>query len=58
MSLIALPDGGKLVVLLRRGQLHHHLPDDEAASEWQAAIEALMLVADLGGNHQCSPGSA
>jgi hypothetical protein len=46
---IALPDGGTLV-LRDAANYITTLPDDEAAfPEWQAAIEALMLVADLGG---------
>jgi hypothetical protein len=47
---IALPDGGKLVVLRDAANYITALPAKEAAlAEWQAAIEALILVADLGG---------
>jgi hypothetical protein len=45
-----LPDGRKLVVLRDAAGYITALPKKEAdAPEWQAAIEALMLVADLGG---------
>jgi len=34
----------------RRGHLHHEAAEARAAAlEWQAAIEGLMLVVDLGG---------
>jgi hypothetical protein len=47
---IAVPDGGTLVTLRDAADYITALPDEEAAlPEWQAAIEALMLVADLGG---------
>jgi hypothetical protein len=47
---IALPDGGTLVTLRDAADFITALPDEEAAMpEWEAAIEALMLVADLGG---------
>ena len=47
---IALPDGAKLIVLRDAASYITALPDEEAdAPEWQAAIEALMLVAELGG---------
>jgi hypothetical protein len=47
---IALPGGGKLVVLRDAANYVTALPAKEAAlPEWQAAIEALILVADLGG---------
>jgi hypothetical protein len=47
---IALPGGGKLVVLRDAANYITALPAKEAAlPEWQAAIEALILVADLGG---------
>ena len=47
---IAVPDSGKLVTLRDAADYITALPDEEAAlPEWQAAIEALMLVADLGG---------
>jgi hypothetical protein len=45
-----VPDGGKLVTLRDAADYITALPDEEAElPEWQAAIEALMLVADLGG---------
>jgi hypothetical protein len=47
---IVLPDGRKLVTLLDAATYATKLPKKEAATaEWQAAIEALMLVAELGG---------
>jgi hypothetical protein len=47
---IALPDGGKLRTLRDAATHVTGLPKKEAAlPEWQAAIEALILVADLGG---------
>jgi hypothetical protein len=47
---IALPGGKKLVVLRDAASYITALPKNEAdAPEWQAAIEALMLVVDLGG---------
>jgi hypothetical protein len=47
---IAVPDSGKLVTLRDAADYITAFPDEEAAlPEWQAAIEALMLVADLGG---------
>jgi hypothetical protein len=47
---IAVPDSGKLVTLRDAADYITALPDEEAAlPDWQAAIEALMLVADLGG---------
>jgi len=47
---IAVPDGGTLVTLRDAADYITALPDEEAAlPEWQAAIEALMMVADLGG---------
>jgi hypothetical protein len=47
---IALPDGGKLIVLRNADDYITALPAKEAAlPERQAAIEALMLVAELGG---------
>ena len=47
---IALPDGRKLVVLRDAASYITALPKKEAdAPEWQAAIEALMLVVELGG---------
>jgi len=47
---IALPDGRRLVVLRDAADYTTGLPAKEPASpEWQAAIEALILVADLNG---------
>jgi hypothetical protein len=47
---IALPAGGQLVTLRDAGEYIAKLPKKEHdAPEWQAAIEALMVVADLGG---------
>src|SRR5260370_40582542 len=47
---IALPNGRKLVTLLDAATYITELPKKEAAEPaWPAAIEALMLVADLGG---------
>jgi hypothetical protein len=47
---IALARDGKLVTLRDAANYITALPAKEAAlPEWQAAIEALMLVADLGG---------
>ena len=47
---IALPDGRKLVVLRDAASYITGLPKKDAdAPEWQAAIEALMLVVELGG---------
>ncbi len=47
---IALPDGGKLVLLRDAANYITALPAKEATlAKWQAAIEALILVADLGG---------
>ena len=47
---IALPDGRKLVTLRDAASYITALPKKEAdAPEWQAAIEALMLVVELGG---------
>ena len=47
---IALPDGRKLIVLRETASYITALPKEEAdAPEWQAAIEALMLVVELGG---------
>jgi hypothetical protein len=47
---IELPDGRKLVVLRDAASYITALPKKEAgATEWQAAIEALMLVVELGG---------
>jgi hypothetical protein len=45
-----LPGGKKLIVLRDAASYITALPKKEAdAPEWQAAIEALMLVVDLGG---------
>jgi hypothetical protein len=47
---IALPDGTTVVTLRDAAGYITGLPDAEAVvPEWHAAIEALMLVADLGG---------
>jgi hypothetical protein len=47
---IALPGGRKLVCLRDAANYITALPKNESAlHDWQAAIEALMLVADLGG---------
>jgi hypothetical protein len=47
---IALPDGGWLVTLQDAGTYITKLPRAEhEAPEWQAAMEALILVATLGG---------
>ena len=47
---IALPGGRKLVTLRDAASYITGLPAKESAlPEWQAAIEALMLVAELGG---------
>jgi hypothetical protein len=47
---ISLPDGRKLVTLEDAGNYITKLPKDEhSAPEWQVAMEALMLVAKLGG---------
>jgi hypothetical protein len=47
---IPLPDGRTLVTLRDAASYITGLPKKEAdAPEWQAAIEALILVADLGG---------
>ena len=47
---IVLPDGRKLVTLLDAATYATKLPKKKAATaEWQAAIEALMLIAELGG---------
>jgi hypothetical protein len=47
---IALADGGKLVTLRDAANYITGLPKKEAAlPEWQAAIEALMLVVELRG---------
>lgn len=44
------PNGGKIVTLREAATHITALPKKEAdPSEWQAAIEALILVADLGG---------
>ena len=47
---IVLPDGRKLVTLLDAATYTTKLPRKEAdTAEWQAAIEGLMLVAELEG---------
>jgi hypothetical protein len=51
---IPLPRGRQLVTLEDAGNFITKLPKAEhAAPEWQAAMEALILVAT-----RCSPGSA
>ena len=47
---ILLPSGRKLVTLLDAATYATKLPKKEAdAAKWQAAIESLMLVTELGG---------
>lgn len=47
---IVLPDGREIATLLGAGEYISKLPKKElAAPEWQAAIEALILVAEDGG---------
>jgi hypothetical protein len=47
---IKLPDGRKLITLKDAGNYITKLPKAEHdAAEWQAAMEALLLVATLGG---------
>jgi hypothetical protein len=47
---IPLPRGRQLVTLEDAGKFIMHLPKAEhAAAEWQAAMEALILVVTLGG---------
>jgi hypothetical protein len=47
---ILLPTGRKLITLLDAATYATKLPKKEAdTAEWQAAIESLMLVAELGG---------
>jgi hypothetical protein len=47
---IALPEGGQLVTLRDAANYITGLPREDAElPEWQAAIEALILVVDLGG---------
>jgi hypothetical protein len=49
-TLIELPDGRRLVTLQDAGTYITKLPKSEhEAPEWQAAMEALILVATLGG---------
>jgi hypothetical protein len=55
---IQLPDGRTLATLRGAATYITGLPNkDAAAPEWQAAIEALMLVVELGAR-RCLPGSA
>jgi len=55
---IPLPRGRQLVTLQGAGTYITKLPKAEhEAAEWQAAMEALILVATLGGR-RCSRGSA
>lgn len=47
---IALPDGHKLVTLQDAGEFITTMPAaTQARAEWQAATEALILVAESGG---------
>jgi hypothetical protein len=47
---IALPDGRELVTLLEAGEYIAALPKaTQRRPEWQAAAEALILVAERGG---------
>jgi hypothetical protein len=46
---IALPDGRKLILLRDAASYITALPKEADAPEWQAAIEALMLVVELSG---------
>jgi hypothetical protein len=47
---ITLPDGRKLLTLKDAADYVMKLPKDEhSAPEWQAAMEALILVAETGG---------
>jgi hypothetical protein len=47
---ISLPDGRSLITLRDAADYITGLPKEEAAApEWHAAIEALMLVVELGG---------
>ena len=47
---IALADGRRLITLHDAATYLTALPDEESsAADWQAAIEALMLVVELGG---------
>jgi hypothetical protein len=47
---IMLPGGPKIANIARRGDLHNSTTTTEAdLPKWHAAIEALMLVVDLGG---------
>jgi|SRR5580704_9950839 hypothetical protein len=47
---IPLPDGGRLVTLQDAGTYITKLPKAEhTAPQWQAAMEALILVVELGG---------
>jgi hypothetical protein len=51
---IELPDGRKLILLRDAASYITALPKKKAdGPEWQAAIEALMLVAQLGGPTMC-----
>jgi hypothetical protein len=47
---VVLPDGSRMVTLLDAGEYISALPKKEhQAPEWQAAMEALILVAEGGG---------
>ncbi len=53
---IELPDGGELVTLKDAGNYITKLPKAEhEAPEWQAAMEALILVAERGGPTMLPP---
>jgi hypothetical protein len=55
---IDLPNGRQLMTLMDAGDYITKLPEsDHTGPEWQAAMEALMLVATLGAR-RCSRGSA
>jgi hypothetical protein len=56
---IPLPRGRQLVTLKDAGTYITKLPKAEhAAAEWQAAMEALILVATSGGPTKCLRASA
>jgi hypothetical protein len=56
---IVLANGRELITLRDAAIFITKLPKAEHdAPEWQAAMEALMLVAESGGRPRCSPASA
>jgi hypothetical protein len=56
---ITLPDGRTLSTLREAGDYVTELPEAvHELPEWQAAMEALILVVALGGPHDCSRASA